>query len=213
MKITKFGQCCLLIEEKGKRILTDPGIFSSSQNELQDLDAIFITHEHRDHLHMDSLKEVLFKNPSAKVVTNSSVGKILDQENIKYEVVDGGKETNVGDILIEGFNCEHGYIYDVMPTVENTGYLFDKRFYYGGDSLVNPNRKIEILAIPLSGPWVKFSDVADWVKEIKPKIVFPVHDAILTKAGIDLVYMLCNRVFSVLNIDFKELGEGDSFEV
>jgi len=28
MKITKLGHCCLLIETKGKRVLTDPGSYT-----------------------------------------------------------------------------------------------------------------------------------------------------------------------------------------
>ena len=50
MQITKFGQCCLLIEVAGKRILTDPGRFSVSQNDVSNIDIILITHEHADHL-------------------------------------------------------------------------------------------------------------------------------------------------------------------
>ena len=38
MKITKFGHCCMLVEEKGLRILVDPGNFSTAQNELMDIE-------------------------------------------------------------------------------------------------------------------------------------------------------------------------------
>jgi L-ascorbate metabolism protein UlaG (beta-lactamase superfamily) len=63
MKITKFGQCCLLIEVAGKRVLTDPGVFSTTQNDLTNLDLILITHEHGDHLHSESLQAILEKKP------------------------------------------------------------------------------------------------------------------------------------------------------
>lgn len=56
MKVTKFGHCCLLIEEEGLRILTDPGSYSTRQNDVQNIDVILITHEHPDHLHIESLK-------------------------------------------------------------------------------------------------------------------------------------------------------------
>lgn len=53
MKITKFGHCCLLIEEKGVRLLTDPGTYSDGFEHLK-VDAVLITHEHQDHLHIES---------------------------------------------------------------------------------------------------------------------------------------------------------------
>ena len=49
MKITKFGHSCLLVEEGGARILLDPGKYSILQNNVENVDAIVITHEHQDH--------------------------------------------------------------------------------------------------------------------------------------------------------------------
>ena len=40
MKITKFGHSCLLIEENGVRILTDPGTYSTQQSEVKNLELL-----------------------------------------------------------------------------------------------------------------------------------------------------------------------------
>lgn len=77
MRIKKNGHCCLLVQTPSAVILTDPGMFSSEQNVLTGIDIVLITHEHADHLHVDSLKEILKNNPSARVITNSSVGMVL----------------------------------------------------------------------------------------------------------------------------------------
>ena len=37
MKITKLRPCCLLIKEGGLQILTDPGAWSTGQNEVRDI--------------------------------------------------------------------------------------------------------------------------------------------------------------------------------
>lgn len=55
MKITKLGHCCLVIEEAGQKILTDPGTFTTSQNDMTDINILLITHEHADHYHLDSV--------------------------------------------------------------------------------------------------------------------------------------------------------------
>ncbi len=60
MKIRKLGHCCLIIEENGKRVMTDPGSYTVTEQENEkNVDLIIITHEHADHLHTDSLKNIL----------------------------------------------------------------------------------------------------------------------------------------------------------
>ena len=59
MKITKLGHCCLLIETKDKRILTDPGSYTvEAHSKLGNIDYILFTHEHQDHYHLESLMGV-----------------------------------------------------------------------------------------------------------------------------------------------------------
>ena len=102
MHITKFGHCCMLIEERGTRIITDPGRHSTQQNELTNIDAIVITHEHQDHVHMESLKILLKQNPNATVITSTSVGVLLEKERIVYSLVEHGQEIFVQGISFEG---------------------------------------------------------------------------------------------------------------
>jgi len=42
---------------------------------------------------------------------------------------------------------------------------------------------VEILALPVAGPWMKISEAIDYALEIKPKVVFPVHDGALKILG------------------------------
>ena len=201
MKVTKYGHCCLLIEVNGLRILTDPGSYSEGQNEVKNIDLILITHEHPDHLHIDSLKQVLKNNPQAKIITNTGVGKLLDVEKIAYEIVDDQKSTTEKNVLIEGFGTKHALMYETLPVVENTGYMIAERLFYPGDAWTNPNRKVEVLALPVAGPWMKIAEAIDYAKTIKPKVCFPVHDGGLKKPGV--VHVLPPKVLKPLGIEFK----------
>ena len=184
MKITKFGHCCLLVEERGVRILIDPGNYSSGQNEAKGIHIVLITHhEHRDHLDMESLKRVLKNNPSAKVMTNRSVGTALEKEQIPYTALEDGQKTVEKGVLIEAFGKKHAVIYPGLPDIHNTGYFIANRFFYPGDALTNPNKPVEILAFPVSATWIKISEAIDYAKEIKPKICFPVHESTLKNPG------------------------------
>src|SRR6185369_12639913 len=112
------------------RILTDPGAFSTEQNDVKNIDLILITHEHQDHLHIDSLKAVLRNNIQAKVITNSSVGNILDKERISYEIVADRQNSKSHGLLIEGIGTKHAVIYQDFGQVENTGYFINDKLFY-----------------------------------------------------------------------------------
>jgi len=177
MKIKKIGHCCFVTEPKeGVRIMTDPGAFSTLQSEEINISAILITHEHQDHLHIDSLKKVLANNPRALVITNSAVGKLLDEVKIKYIKLEEGQKYDLNGISISGFGSKHAEIYGSYGQVQNTGYMIDS-LCYPGDSFSNPNSKVDILALPVAGPWMRIKDAIDYAKNIKPRIAFPVHDA------------------------------------
>ncbi|MCX6731570.1 MAG: MBL fold metallo-hydrolase, partial [Candidatus Parcubacteria bacterium] len=183
MKITKFGHCCLLVEENGVRILTDPGTYSTQQNEVKNIDFVLITHEHADHFYIDSLKALLKNNPQAKIITNKSVGVLLEKENIVFNIVEDGQNYDANGVLVEGFGKNHALMHTFIPPTQNTGYFIANRFFYPGDTFTNPEKQVDILALPVAGPWMRLLEAIDYALELKPKICFPVHEGILKSPG------------------------------
>jgi len=183
MTITKLGHCCLLIKEQRLTILTDPGVFSTEQNSVTGIDVVLITHEHQDHFHIDSLKQVLQHNPNAVVVTNTAVGNLLDKESIPYQILEEGQNRTFGKVEIEGFGREHAEIYPTIPRVQNTGFLIGGKLFFPGDAFTIPSKSIEVLALPVAGPWMHIREAIDYAKAVKPKKVFPVHDGFLKFGG------------------------------
>ena len=212
MKITKLGHCCLLVEVKGLRILTDPGTYSTLQNEQKNIDVVLITHEHADHLHVDSLKIILKHSPSARVITNAGVSRILQQEKIPHELVRHGQHTTIQTVLIEGIGEQHAPIYKTIAPVENTGYFIDETFFYPGDAFTVPTKHVTILALPVAGPWLKLSDAVDYALKVKPDSAFPVHDGMLQSDKFGLVHLFPAKVLADNNIRFVLLHAGDSHE-
>lgn len=177
MKITKFGHCCLLVEEGGLRILTDPGNYTEDVGgKVKDLDIILITHEHPDHIHIPAVKELVANNPQAKIITNKGVSKMLEAEGIAYTLLSDGEQMEEKGLSLSGHGTEHAEIYKTWPKVENTGYFIGPRLFYPGDAFTNPGKPVEVLALPAEAPWLKLSEVIDYFLLIKPKVAFPVHD-------------------------------------
>ena len=212
MKIKKLGHCCLVIEIDGKRIMTDPGAYTiEGQTKEQNIGLILITHEHQDHLHIDSLKKVLENNPNVIVVTNTSVGKLLDGANIKYIKIEDGQKYDFDGVSVVGFGSKHAEIYGAYGQVQNTGYMIDS-FCYPGDSFSNPNFKVDILALPVTGPWMRIKDAIDYAKMIKPRIVFPVHDAHIHDWA-TFIWRVPENLLKEVGISFKkiELNKEEEF--
>ncbi|MDO8499275.1 MAG: MBL fold metallo-hydrolase [bacterium] len=183
MKITKLGHCCLKIEERGLVALTDPGNFSTTQNDVTGINLILITHEHADHCHIESLKKVLANNPEAKVVTNSSVGVILAKEGIPFRVIENGQKFYHDGVGVESFGDVHAEIHSTFPRLQNTGYFIENKLFYPGDALTDPGKPVPILALPVSAPWLKISEAIDYAIKLKPVKCFPVHDGMLAITG------------------------------
>jgi L-ascorbate metabolism protein UlaG (beta-lactamase superfamily) len=211
MKITKISHCCLVIEEGGKTVLTDPGTFSTEQNDVRGIDAVIITHEHGDHFHIESVKQIIANNPEVKIIANSSVGKLLDQENIPHEVVDGTTATEVAGIKIEALDGKHEEIFEELGQVQNTGYFIADKLFYPGDSFKEPGRSIEILALPVAGPWCKMADALRYAIKVKPTKAFPVHDAVLRNP--EMMHPYVGKVLEGNGIEFAPLRDGDMKEL
>ncbi|MEZ4194863.1 MAG: MBL fold metallo-hydrolase [Candidatus Paceibacterota bacterium] len=210
MKITKIGHCCLLIEIEGKRILTDPGKLTTAQNTLSNIDLILITHEHSDHLHTESLVEILRLNPEAKVVTNSSVGKVLSELNMTHTILEGNDEEVVLGILLEAFDGPHAEIYENFGQVQNTGYFIAEKLFYPGDSYIKPGKNVPVLALPVSGPWCKSSDAITYALQVKPEKAFPVHDGLLNENGIMVTHGVFEKNLADNGIEFVRMVEGET---
>ncbi len=193
--------------------MTDPGSFTAEeQKKEKDIDVILFTHEHGDHYHLESLKEILKNSPNAKIITNAGVGKLLDEAGIKYEIMpDKTSKEVLSGIELEAHDCKHGEIFEEYGQVPNTGFFIGKRLFYPGDSYYNPGKPVEILALPVAGPWAKVADFMRYALDVKPKVCCPVHDGMLGKYS-GLAYWVPEKVLPENGISFKILEKGKTEE-
>ncbi len=213
MKIKKIGHCCLLIEINNTKILTDPGAYSSGQENLSGINAVLITHEHNDHLHISSLKMIIQNNPNVRILTNAGVGKKLMEANIAYELLEGPNKTMAENILIEAFEFKHEEIFEEIGQVQNTGYLIANRLFYPGDSFGDPKKTVEILALPVAGPWCRLSEAIRYALKINPKKAFPVHDGMLQKERMGPAHVIPEKVLKDRGIEFIPMIENSEIEI
>jgi L-ascorbate metabolism protein UlaG (beta-lactamase superfamily) len=219
MHIIKFGHCCLVLEENGAKILTDPGSFTTEPvKAVTDINIILITHEHTDHYHIESIEAVLKNNPDAVVVSNSAVAKLLAEKNIPCTVVGDAQSATVGatngapGILIEGFGKDHAIIYGTAGACENTGYFVAGKFYFPGDAFHDPKRPIDVLALPVAGPWMKISEAIDFARLVKPRVAFGVHDGMIVPGFGAFAATMLQNFLRPDGVEYVALGAGESKE-
>ncbi|MEN8041032.1 MAG: MBL fold metallo-hydrolase [Actinomycetota bacterium] len=180
--ITKLVHACLLVEANGKRILLDPGVFTSMDERfdlsmVEGVDRILITHEHADHVDADLVRRVLEQSNDASVETTSSVQAILADEGI--------------DAVTEGtpqFAAPHERI-PVGPGPQNTGFHVEGVLSHPGDSH-SFVETMPILAMPFMAPWGSLVGGVDRTRLVKPRYVIPIHDWFLSGGGRKVMYQL-----------------------
>lgn len=202
----------MLLETHEKRILVDPGRFTNAQNELTDIDIILITHEHADHCHSESVQKIVEKNPDVVIVTNTSVATLLRSLSIDVYVLEGRDAATITDVALEAFDGPHVEIFEDFGIIQNTGYLIENFFFFPGDAYTVPDKSIDVLALPVAGPWCKISDAILYAKKVAPKTAFPVHDATLNTDGKAVTYPHFVRELEKEGIDFVLWEDGTSKE-
>ena len=189
--------------------MTDPGSYTvEAHSKLENIDYILFTHEHQDHYHLESLKVILENNYQALVYANSSVSELLEKEDIAHKKINHGESITLGEIAVVGIGEKHAEMHSSIPLSANMGFFIDDRLWYPGDAFTDPKREVEILALPVSGPWMKISEAIDYALALKPRIAFPVHDGL----RFGTAHNLPAKILPANHIEFIAMVEGDSKE-
>lgn len=212
MKITKIGHSALIIEERGVRILLDPGSYSDNSAIQGTVDVLLITHEHEDHCHLASVRELFKQNPRMAIVTHEGVGKLLTKEQIPFRLIADGEEQIYGGVAVQSFGTEHACIHHDLPKVQNTGFFIAQQFFYPGDAFHDPRKTVGVLALPVAGPWMKIAEAIEYAKALKPKAVFPVHDGMLRPERVGATRRIPKAILEPFGISFVDMVEGSVSE-
>ena len=163
-----------------KIIYIDPFKIDKNYN---DADIVFITHDHFDHYSEEDIDKVINENTTI-IIPEELLTKILRKGINKNAVitVESNKE-----YMVQGIKFETIPAYNTNKTFhpkENywVGYIITLdgiRYYIAGDTdITEENRKVkcDVAFVPVGGTYtMNYSEAAELVNIIKPKIAVPIH--------------------------------------
>lgn len=211
MKITKFEHAFLQIEKSGQQLLIDPGIYSPSLPQLENVVAVVLTHLHDDHSYLPHIEAIRNQFPDVKIFGPRDVVVKLGQ--IPCEAVTHGDQVQVGEFTLDFFGDLHQEIHRSIPLVQNVGVLVNSQLYYPGDSYTQCDYPFEVLACPAAAPWLKISDLIDYLEQVKPKRAFATHNAILNDNGHLLQNSRIREYVTKHGGEFSYLLEGEAITI
>ena len=182
LKITLIGHGTLMFRFGSLVIHVDPVGRYADYSRLPKADVILLTHEHRDHFDKDAIAKIIGKDTS--LVLTGACAKQIDR----------GVVMKNGDVRqVKGLRIQAVPAYNIVhmrkpgqpfhPKGVGNGYVIkfgDKRVYVAGDTENIPQMAklagVDIALLPMNLPYTMTPEmVADAVRTLKPKIVYPYH--------------------------------------
>ncbi|WP_062517326.1 MBL fold metallo-hydrolase [Demequina gelatinilytica] len=214
MRLTKHAHACVEISAGGGHLLIDPGVYTPNAAELiVATDAVLLTHEHPDHVHADAIRGALGVRPELHVYgPDAVVGRWAEALPAQVTVVAPGDAFEAGGLAVTVHGGAHAVIHPDLARFVNVGFLVGGRIFHPGDSYEAPGVEVEVLLVPVSGPWAKLGEAADFVRAVAPARAVQIHDAMLSEIGVASATRFLGAG-ALVPLDVEHLEPGESIEV
>jgi L-ascorbate metabolism protein UlaG (beta-lactamase superfamily) len=212
--VTWLGHATVLVELGGARLLTDPVLrgrvahlrrHAAAVPPPQDVDAVLVSHAHRDHLDLPTLRAL--SPPPKLIVAPAGVARTLRRlTGTEVREVSAGDGLDVAGAHVDAVPAVHdGRRSPVAQPSESLGFVLSPaggggpRIYFAGDTTVTDDMRrlgpIDLALMPIWG-WgpslgpghMDPGEAVDALELIRPRIAVPIHYGTLLPIGLGRRY-------------------------
>ncbi|MBF6237855.1 MBL fold metallo-hydrolase [Nocardia otitidiscaviarum] len=179
--------CSFRLETNDAAIVLDPGTLAPAIA-FERVAAFLITHDHDDHVDVERVVAALAANPASRAWAPEAAAQRLSRAGAPADqiaIVSDETPFAAAELTIQPIVGDHATIHHTLPDSPNVAYLIDHRILHPGDAfphLVN-SPEIDVLFLPISGPWMRIADAIDYAAALQPRVVIPIHDGDLNEGG------------------------------
>lgn len=183
------AQSSIRLTDQETVIYLDPYLIDE---EVNDADYIFITHDHYDHLSIEDINKVI--KESTIIIIPESCSKSLEKFNNQIVKVKPNNKYLVGNLnfqTVASYNTNKLYHPEKNEWV---GYLIDfnnKKYFITGDTDINKENKqikCDVLLLPVGGVYtMDYKEASTLTNLIKPKLAIPTHYQTVVGTKIDAI--------------------------
>jgi L-ascorbate metabolism protein UlaG (beta-lactamase superfamily) len=184
--LTKLGHSCVRLEKDDVRLVIEPGIWAGP-DAIAGASAILVSHEHPDHQDERVIRAGLAADPGLELWANETVAGMFSEFGGRVHAVRHGDAVTAVGFDVHVYGSEHAIIDSAIPVIRNTGFAVDSQVFHPGDSFTLPEEPIPVLLVPVSATWLKFSEVAEYIRAATPDRGYWIHDALLNDKAASLL--------------------------
>lgn len=211
MKITRYPQSCLRIEEDGHVIVIDPGVnflHTHQPQDLYDVEAALYTHEHSDHYEPTIANALLDRG--IPLFANESTALLIGEQHCT--IVRSGEPFTIAGFEITPIDLPHSLLPDGTPGPQNTAYLVNGMFLHPGDAkeLAGASITASAMGLPITGPDISQMDAFAFAKAIGAEKAIAMH---FDNHGANPQYYADAAAAKQMPFTLVVLADGESIEI
>ena len=183
LRLVKQAHACVEVQRGPDRVVVDPGALGEAP-QLDGCAAVLLSHGHFDQASRPVLERAAeagvpsSDRPTSPALVDSAV--LADW----VTTLRPGERRTIGGFQVDVVGGRHAQVHPEHIAPENLGYLVDERILITGGEHPTTTTPVDVLVTPVDAPWLRATDLIEFVRRVSPAVVIGVHDGLLNDAGL-----------------------------